>query len=386
VRTTRNKRILYICYTNPGGYPPLGHSAQILSERGWDIVFLGIHNRGESNKLHFATDIKVSVQLLRSCPPGWTQKLHFLGFCLWAIAWVVFWRPRWVYASDSLACPAALVASSVPGVRVLYHEHDTPAAFEDRRGNTFSRLVQWARRCVARRADVCILPNESRAESFVKVNPSAKVRVVWNCPLTSEVASAEFGRQDPCTNLYFHGNISSVLLPITIIESLKQVPAEVSLSIVGYETIGSAGYVTSLKERARELGVSHRFSYLGAMPREYLMKACSGADIGLVLIPLTTPDPNLGALVGASNKAFEYLACGLALLVPDLPDWRKTFVDAGYGLACDPSDPSSIASAVRWFCEHPEETREMGLRGRERILSEWNYERVFQPVLEMLQA
>jgi glycosyltransferase involved in cell wall biosynthesis len=386
MRTARNKKILYFCYTNPGGYPPLGHSAQILSEQGWNVVFLGVRNRGDANKLEFATDTKVSVHLLRSCPAGWKQKLHFLSFCLWAIAWVVFWRPRWIYASDSLACPVALAASFLPGLRVLYHEHDGPSLGPGRQPNTFLRVVYWARRRLARRSDLCVFPNESRADSFVKVNPSAKVRVVWNCPLTSEVASAESNRQGPCAKLYFHGNISPELLPATIIESLKQVPAEVSLSVVGYETIGSTGHVTALKELAHELGVSHRFSYLGALPREFLMEVCSAADIGLVLIPLTAQNPNLSALVGASNKPFDYLACGLALLVPDLPDWRRTFVDAGYGLACDPSDPSSIASAIRWFGEHPEETRAMGLRGRQRILSEWNYERVFQPVLELLQA
>ena len=38
----RARRILYIQYTNPAGYPPLEHSSRLLAARGWVVVFLGI--------------------------------------------------------------------------------------------------------------------------------------------------------------------------------------------------------------------------------------------------------------------------------------------------------------------------------------------------------
>ena len=91
-------------------------------------------------------------------------------------------------------------------------------------------------------------------------------------------------------------------------------------------------------------------------------------------------------MTGASNKPFDYLACGVPLLVSDLPEWRETFVAPGYALACNTDDPHSIAEALRWFVEHPEETRQMGERGRERILNEWNYENQFQNVLERMMS
>jgi glycosyltransferase involved in cell wall biosynthesis len=74
----------------------------------------------------------------------------------------------------------------------------------------------------------------------------------------------------------------------------------------------------------------------------------------------------------------------MALLVSDLPDWREFYVQPGYGLACDPEDPVSIATALRWYLEHPEETGAMGERGRQQVLQEWNYERQFQPVRDLL--
>jgi glycosyltransferase involved in cell wall biosynthesis len=91
-------------------------------------------------------------------------------------------------------------------------------------------------------------------------------------------------------------------------------------------------------------------------------------------------------MIGASNKAFDYLACGLALMVLDLPDWCQMYVEPGYGLACNPNDPESIAAAVYWFLEHPDEMRQMGERGRQRIATEWNYQMQFAPVLQQMNV
>ena len=103
-------------------------------------------------------------------------------------------------------------------------------------------------------------------------------------------------------------------------------------------------------------------------------------------MPVHTEEVNERWMRGASNKTFEYLARGVPVLVSDLPEWKATFVDSGFGRACTPDDPGSIADALKWFAEHAEDARRMGERGRQRILSEWNYERQFEPVLERMQA
>jgi spore maturation protein CgeB len=103
-------------------------------------------------------------------------------------------------------------------------------------------------------------------------------------------------------------------------------------------------------------------------------------------LPLESGDCNVKAMTGASNKPFDYLACGLALLVSQLPDWEEMFVRPGYAISCDPTSAESLATAMGWLYEHPEEVRAMGERGRRRILKDWNYDHQFQPVLNMLSA
>src|SRR5437763_77589 len=101
-------RIAYVQYTNPAAYPPLEHSSRILARAGWKVLFLGIRSRG-GRALRFPPHSNVTVRFLGTCSVGFRQKLHYLTYCIWVFAWVLAWRPRWVYASDPLSCPIALV-------------------------------------------------------------------------------------------------------------------------------------------------------------------------------------------------------------------------------------------------------------------------------------
>jgi glycosyltransferase involved in cell wall biosynthesis len=172
-----------------------------------------------------------------------------------------------------------------------------------------------------------------------------------------------------------------------MLDALAQSPEKIKLCVIGYETIGHRGYIEELQMTARRLGISSRVIFPGTLKdREELLAWCRKCDVGLAFMPKVSEDINMLAMVGASNKPFDYLACGLALLVSDLLDWRATYVETGYGLACDPDDPESIAAALRWYLDHPLEMRAMGESGRRKIAEEWNYENQFSPVLERMDA
>jgi glycosyltransferase involved in cell wall biosynthesis len=378
------QKILYLQYTNPACYPPLEHSSRILANSGWQVLFLGTGAFGGA-QMTFPNHINVRVRQFQFCRPGWRQKLHYAAFCIWAYGSILVWKPNWVYASDLPACPVSLLLSSFAGVRLIYHEHDSPVLMSEKRG-LFRRLALRARSRLAGRSECCIVPNESRAERFNREIPVARrVLCVFNCPSLEEVRPP---RQKPRSTplvLYYHGNIGPSLVPPTVVQALKETPSEVRLRVVGYETIGNEGYIEYLRAFARELSVEDRVELLPALPRKELLRRCSGGDVGLAIMPIQNPEFNHRFMVGASNKVFDYLACGLAVLVSDVPDWNSMYVEPGYGLSCVPEDADSIAAALRWFLENREETRLMGERGRCRVVSEWNYEAQFEPVLKLLQ-
>ena len=173
-------RILYVQYTNPAGYPPLEHSSRILADAGWQVLFLGTGAVGAGN-LRFPPHPCIKVRQLSFQAAGWRQKLHYAWFCLWCLAWALTWRPNFIYASDILSSPVGLMLSWIPGIRVVYHEHDSPA--EGSPQGACQRFLLWTRRKIAHRSEFCILPNQQRIERFKHaVGGARRVFCVWNCP------------------------------------------------------------------------------------------------------------------------------------------------------------------------------------------------------------
>lgn len=378
----RPRRILYLQYTNPAGYPPLEHSSRMFADSGWEVAFAGTAAVGTA-RLEFPKHPGIVVRRLGYCRAGWKQKLHYGWFCLWSLAWAVRWRPGWVYASDLLACPPAWLVSVLVRAEALYHEHDSPSSTAI---GPFARIAHWARKKLAHRARLCILPNALRARHFAETTGCSNVAVIWNCPSLREVFPAKNGNVSGVFRLYYHGNLSRQLIPETVVHALAMLPADVRLDLVGYETAGNIGYVSRLLELAASVGIRQRIEFHGALPRFELLSLCREADVGIALVPDDGRDINSRGMSGASNKVFDYLACGVPLLVADEPQWREMLVEPGYAAACDPGDPQSIAAAIRRLYDEPAKAHAMGEGGRRRILAEWNYEGQFQPAQLVIQA
>jgi glycosyltransferase involved in cell wall biosynthesis len=375
-----SNRILYIQYTNPASYPPLEHSSQILVKQGFKILFLGIRVL-ETDDLKFSSHPQITVYKMPLCPPGWKQKLHYLAFSLWIFIWVFRWQPEWIYASDLLSCPISYILSFIPKTKIIYHEHDSPG---EHAHSFFVNLCLKARVKLAQRVQFSVLPNQLRCEKFaLQVKPVNPIFCVWNCPGRDEVLIDQLPESlsdDESLWLWHHGSIVPSQLPLTLIHALKVLPSRVKLKIAGYETIGHPGYIAELLGLADALNIADRVEYLGTLKRQKLLESCSCCDIGLALFVPPIREP----MAGASNKPFDYLACGLPLVVPDLPDWQAMYVEPGYALACNPQDPASIAAAIGWYLDHPTEMKAMGEQGRRRILTDWNYEAQFSVVKHQL--
>lgn len=390
MKNSKTPRLLYVQYTNPANYPPLEHSGLILTKAGWSVRFLGIHSEGESNKLTFPPALAARSVMWRRSAPGFFQKLHFVAFTLSAV-WQAWWqRQSWVYCSDLTSCPAAWLIHGLTRCRVLYHEHDSPADSDPRPGislSRFQRFLLWTRKRVGQSADLVVLPNERRLELFNEATRRGWVSLcVYNCPRLEELwAQASPRAADGVLRLAFHGSINHERLPTAVLEAMSRFPGRVHLSVVGYETSGSVGYMQKFLQLADQLRLGGAVEFLGAMPRQAIFAPAAKCHVGLAFMPLQGGDVNMANMAGASNKPFDYLACGLALLVSARPEWEEMFVAPGYGRACRPGDADSLAAELAWFLENPLATWEMGRRGRHRVREEWNYESQFAPVLDILQ-
>lgn len=376
--TQQRGRILYVQFTNPAGYPPLEHSSRILAESGFDVVFLGTGAVG-ADGLQFPPHPKIRIHKMRFVQSGSLQKVAYILYCLWVFSWCLLWRPGVVYGSDPFSCLPMSIASKILNCLVIYHEHDSPGDTMNTR-SVFMRMVYWARTHVAKTAALRILPNAGRAAWFQESMHCGETTVVWNCPRRDEaVVERGDGVRGPL-KLYYHGSLAVDLLPMSVLRAMAGVP-EVVLRFAGYETVGSQGYVSKFLEEADSLGIGDRVQYLGSLSRHEVLARCREHDLGLLLISSEAMNRNLQNLVGASNKAFDYLACGLALVVPNRVDWIETYVEPGYAVPCDPTDSTELAGYIQWFVDRRECCKAMGEAGRQRILAEWNYETQFRDVL-----
>lgn len=368
-----DRRVLYIQYTDPAAYPPLEHSAHILADAGWDVQFVAIEPYG-ARGLQLRHHERISVARIGRRSGGTAGLVKYAAFGARTARIAQRFQPDWIYASDALSAPAAMLVRQLTGARIVYHEHDVPA----RANRTTQAWVMRARARLIAGADMLVVPSEGRRASLGSAGQRA--RVVWNCPMTNEVARAAPAAREDITLIYA-GSISPDRLPASFVRALGLLPRNVRLRVVGYQTVGAPRYIDELIAVAREAGVAQRVEFRAPVDRRVLMENELGScDIGIATINTVTGDESLRTMAGASNKAFDYMARGLPFLVNTEASWRDMFVSPGYAAACDPADPASIAAAVTPLLEHARRS-EMGERARRKILSDWNYEKQFAPVL-----
>ncbi|MCO5167998.1 MAG: glycosyltransferase [Planctomycetes bacterium] len=375
----RPRRIAFVQYTNPGAYPPLQGSSRHLADRGWEVLFLGTSSLGAAT-LQFPPHPRVRSHCWARPRGGLCQKLHYAAFVGWCLGWTLAWRPGWVYVSEPLAAPVGALVVALTRIPVLYHEHDAPGAAS--RTSGLAALVERARRRLVRAARACIVPAEGRLQHLPP--GVTETRVVWNCPRLEEVGPARVARPTGPKRLVYSGSIGPERLPLALIEALALLRGEVELRVYGYETVGTIGHLERLRGRARALGIEGSLDIRGSLPRFELLPALRACDVGWAAVGHATDDPNLRSLVGASNKVFDYLSQGLPPIVGDDPGWQELVVDPGYGVACDPCSPGSIADTLRGLLGR--DLLAMGERGRQRIVSEWNYDAQFRPVVDLLEG
>ena len=369
----KQRKIAFIQYTDPAAYPPVINASTILAEQGWSVSFWGVRGEGDSTQMCMPLHAAMSLHLLPYVPPGWRQKLHYFTFAIHCVFRALLWRPDVVYVSDSWAYPIEWFISWIPGVRTIAHEHDTPPES----GGMVIRVFRFFRRQLFRRSLLTVIPQEERARKVKESTLAKDVRVVFNCPRISEIKPIQQARRLGTVTLWYHGSIVPSQFPISVIHALKLLPSHVQLRFAGYETIGSKGYVQTLPVEAKKCGVDARVNYAGTMPtRQQLFDEAAQCDIGLALFARQFREP----MVGASNKPFDYLACGLAILVNDTEEWRGFFSLCQSARYCNPESARDIAESINDLIRDEQRFHRERLQGQSLIQQLWNYDNQFAQI------
>jgi glycosyltransferase involved in cell wall biosynthesis len=166
------------------------------------------------------------------------------------------------------------------------------------------------------------------------------------------------------------GGISTIRCIVEILDALYRIGAPATLALAGpWER-------PDLAQRLHAHPAWPLVQEHGFLGRVAVFELLRTAQAGLVLF-----QPLKNHLEAQPNKLFEYMLAGLPIIASDFPLWRSIVDAEGCGLLVDPMSPDAIAGAMKWISDHPDAALEMGLRGRQAVLTRYNWTGEFGKLL-----
>lgn len=169
------------------------------------------------------------------------------------------------------------------------------------------------------------------AEQF---NPS-KTAVVRNFPILSFIAKVPqpASRNDGKRRIIYAGALTRIRGIVQLVNAMEFVPDDLELVLAGQwedpvleqDCLASSGW--------------NKCTYQGLLPQQKAYELMKGADAGIL-----TFLPAANHFEAMPNKAFEYIACGLPIVISDFPYWRELFHENA--IFVDPSNPEAIAAGI----------------------------------------
>lgn len=338
-----------------------------LAEAGYDVVLIAPCEKD-------LTVDGISVQAV----PEVAARLRRMT----QVVWMVYRKAMCNHADiyhfhDPELMPIALLLKW-RGKRVIYDVHeDLPRQLVTKDwlpnwsrgllGYIIERLETWA----AGKLDGIVTATPTIARRF----PANKTYIIYNYPRIEEfnINDASSYADRPASVTYVGGiswlrGIKEMMLAV----SLLPAEANVRLKVAGWYDV--PGFESELPS----IPGYDRTDILGCLSREGVADLLSQVRVGLVVI-----HPTENYIDSLPVKLFEYMAAGIPVIASDFPLWREIVDSATCGLLVDPLDPRAIADAIQWLLDHPDEAAEMGRRGREAVLTRFNWKSEEQKLLSI---
>lgn len=275
-------------------------------------------------------------------------------------------RPDVVHFHDVEFIWGALLLK-IGGHRVVYDVHeDVIKDLEDKRYlprwtipplrvavSLFERLAELS-------FDRLVPATSSIAQRF----PGERTHLIRNTPILGEMddPNAPPFAQRPRAVGYL-GGLAAFNGPREMVAAMGRIGPTTEATLI----MGGRFPEPDIEAETRAMPGWRRVDFRGWVDRAEIRKIFATLRAGLVVYQ---PTPNV--TVSEPNKFFEFLSAGIPLIASNFPIWRD-FVEAhGCGICVDPTDPEAIAEAIAHLLDHPKEAEEMGRRGRDLVLKDFN--------------
>ncbi len=287
-------------------------------------------------------------------------------------------RPEIVLVYDALALFAYWLVrfTPLPRHKVWYHNHDV--LFVPPGRLSLNWFASRAEKRIFPRLDFFSLPANERKKFFPMERLKGRYFFLPNLPSVNIFPKPRAeSRPGDELRIIYQGHVSK---GHGFEEIIRLLPMEmegrkVKLLLVGWIT---DEYKSELQRLAKEQGAEASLKICGVLPYHNLAKLTASCHAGLAVFNLDNP---MAATAGtASNKIYEYAACGLPVLYFDNPHYRQHLGRYAWAIPTDLS-PDSLRKAFQRIAA---EGKPAGKAAREDFLQKLNFEAVFQPVFKQI--
>lgn len=357
--------------------PRVSKVAQSLAASGYEVAVLAPATDGRRRE----DDVAPGVRYIR-IPREWLWRF----FLLYQDEFRRAGLDRefdFVHANDLTTLTVAWVLARVRRVPLIYDAHELWTENVEPGGDGWAPMSAKTRfaarsweRFLLRSVDQTVSVSPSIVAELGRRSPDGRTPVlVPNYPSLRLLATQERRptlreecgiSEDAFLTLYM-GGVNPLRNIESVIRAHRHLPERHVFAIRGP---GVEAYSDDYKALARAEGVADRVVLLPPVGMDEVVVAAAGADCGVVMLRNICKNFYLFY----PNKLFEYALAGMPVAVSDFPDVRGFVEEERCGVTFDPDSPESIADALRWLAEHPDEARAMGERGHEAIVRQHNWE------------
>lgn len=224
--------------------------------------------------------------------------------------------------------------------------------------------------------DLIILAEEGYLSYYLRKyqGQSDKIKVISNFPVVQLINSVK-----PLPNtskklvLIYVGGLSRVRGIKELIESTENLKDQVELWLLG-EWEDNNYFV-----ECQSLTGWKNIKYFGFVRLEEVYKYMKAADIGVALL---YPIPN--HLTSLAVKIFEYMACGIPMLLSDFPLWEEKFSECS--VFADPYNPKAISEAIHSLCTDKDMRIRLGNGGKKLVNEHYSWESESKKLINMYNS
>jgi glycosyltransferase involved in cell wall biosynthesis len=239
--------------------------------------------------------------------------------------------------------------------------------------SALSHVVQFGEHLLTRFTCAAVTAAPPITDRLLTVK--SKVITLVNYPLRAEIESTQADIPNkPLHTICYAGAITEERGALDMVKALERMPG------VRLELCGPVSPPELLTQLESCKGWS-QVRYHGMVSRDAVAKIYAQSSIGLAML-----HPTPSHVQWVPIKLFEYMAAGLAVVVPPYSVWKR-FVDTHQcGITIEPKDPQLLGDAILKLMSDPKRLRSYAYAGREAVVKNYSWEAELERLVALYEG